>query len=121
MKIKLEAIPETDVFRTTINGKPVVVAFHTRNRDSEERANKSVTMREPKLNSATALAKTEKAAAYVAVQVTVKKKWSSGWLIPMALFRKFKHGERDFALSSKARTAYAADESSLTEVHFETK
>jgi hypothetical protein len=117
-KIVLEAIPETDVFRATINGKPAIVAYHTRNRNSEERANSSVTMREVKLNSATALAKTEKAVAYVGVQVSVKKRWNSGWLIPMSLFKKFKQGEFDFALSKKAQAAYGADEHSLTEVHF---
>lgn len=119
--LTLNGVPETDVYRAELNGKAIIVAFHTRNRAKESDQFKAITLREGRLDQATALAKTEKAAPYVAVEITVGEKWASGWLIPMALYRKFKQCETDFVLSQKARAAYTNAAEALTGVHFEIK
>jgi len=116
--IELHPTEDRGVFTAKISGKRAVVCFTARDRSSADKALVSVTIAPPRLKTANAAGNKESLPVMIAVAVTVKGRWSSGWILPLDLFKKQATSQSDFALSAAARTAYAASSDTLTGVKF---
>jgi hypothetical protein len=116
--IELHPTEDRGVYVAKISGKRAVVAFTARDRSSADKALISVTIAPARLKAASTTGNKESLPVMIAVAVTVKGRWSSGWILPLDLFKKQAVSKSDFALSATARTAYAADKDSLTGVKF---
>jgi hypothetical protein len=116
--IELNPTNERGIFTAKISGKRTVVCFTARDRASADKALVSVTIAPARLKAASTTGNKESLPVLVAVAVTVKGRWSSGWILPLGLFKKQATSQSDFALSAAARTAYAADKDALTGVKF---
>jgi hypothetical protein len=116
--IELQPTDDRGVFTAKISGKRAVVCFTARDRSSADKALVSVTIAPARLKAANTAGNKESLPVIIAVAVTVKGRWSSGWILPLELFKKQATSQSDFALSASARTAYAADRDSLTGVKF---
>lgn len=116
--IELHPTDDRGVFAAKISGKRVVVCFTTRDRSSADKRFVSVTIAQSRLKAAATAANKDSLPVLVGVAVTVKGRWSSGWILPLDLFKKQAVSKSDFALSAAARTAYAASADALTGVKF---
>jgi hypothetical protein len=116
--IELNPTEDRGVFSAKISGKRAVVCFTARDRSSPDKALVSVTIAPARLKAASAAGNKESLPVMIAVAVTVKGRWSSGWILPLELFKKQAVSKSDFALSASARTAYAASAEALTGVKF---
>lgn len=116
--IELHPTDAPGVFTAKINGKRAVVALTARDRASADKALISVTIPPTRLKAASTAGNKESLPIMIAVAVTVKGKWSSGWVLPFALYQKQAQCQTDFALTASARLAYAADKNALTAVKF---
>jgi len=116
--IEMHPTEDRGVYVAKVSGKHAVVAFTARDRSSADKALISVTIATARLKAASTAGNKESVPVMVAVAVTVKGRWSSGWILPLDLFKKQATSQSDFALSATARTAYAADKDALTGVKF---
>jgi hypothetical protein len=116
--LELHPTDDRGVFTAKISGKRAVVCFTARDRASANKALVSVTIAPTRLKAASAARNKESLPVMVAVAVTVKGRWSSGWILPLELFKKHATSQSDFALSASARTAYAASADAITGVKF---
>lgn len=116
--IELHPTEDRGVYVAKISGKRAVVCFTARDRSSADKALVSVTIAPARLKAASSAGNKESVPVMIAVAVTVKGRWSSGWILPLELFKKQATSQSDFALSASARTAYAADRDAITAVKF---
>jgi hypothetical protein len=116
--IELHPTDDRGVFTAKIGGKRIVVCYTARDRAGADRRFVSVTITPARLKAANATGNTESLPVMVAIAVTVKGRWSSGWIVPLDLFKKQAVSKSDFALSAPARAAYAASADALTGVKF---
>ncbi|HEY2390274.1 MAG TPA: hypothetical protein VGK22_03800 [Candidatus Angelobacter sp.] len=116
--IELHPTEDRGLFTAKISGKRAVVCLTARDRASADKALVSVTIAPTRLKAASAARNKESLPVMVAVAVTVKGRWSSGWIVPLELFKKHATSQSDFSLSAAARTAYAAAADVLTGVKF---
>jgi hypothetical protein len=116
--IELNPTDQRGIYTAKISGKRAMVCFTARDRSSADKALVSVTVAPARLRAASSAGNKESVPVMIAVAVTVKGRWSSGWILPLDLFKKQATSQSDFALSAAARTAYAADKDSLTGVKF---
>lgn len=116
--VELHPTEDRGVFTAKIGGKRAVVCFTARDRSSADKALVSVTIAPARLKAASTAGNKESLPVMIAVAVTVKGRWSSGWILPLELFKKQATSQSDFALSASARTTYAADKDALTGVKF---
>jgi hypothetical protein len=116
--IELHPTEDRGVFTAKISGKRAMVCFTARDRSSADKALVSVTVAPARLRAASSAGNKESVQVMIAVAVTVKGRWSSGWILPLDLFKKQATSQSDFALSASARTAYAASPDALTGVKF---
>jgi hypothetical protein len=116
--IELNPADQRGIYTAKISGKRVAVCFTARDRASADKRLVSVTIAPARLKAATTAGNKESLPVMIAVAVTVKGRWSSGWILPLELFKKQATSQSDFALSASARTAYAANKDSLTGVKF---
>jgi hypothetical protein len=116
--IELNPTDQRGIYTAKISGKRAVVCFTARDRASADKRFVSVTIAPPRLKAANTAGNKESLPVLIAVAVTVKGRWSSGWILPLELFKKQATSQSDFALSAAARTAYAASSDTLTGVKF---
>jgi hypothetical protein len=116
--LELHPTEDRGVFTAKIGGKRTVVCFTARDRASADKRFVSVTIAPTRLKAASTAANKDSLPVLVGVAVSVKGRWSSGWILPLDLFKKQAVSKSDFALSASARTAYAASADALTGVKF---
>ncbi|HZU32605.1 MAG TPA: hypothetical protein VFB79_15920 [Candidatus Angelobacter sp.] len=116
--IELHPTEDRGVFTAKVSGKRAVVCFTARDRANADKRLISVTIAPARLKAASTTAHKESLPLLVAVAVTVKGRWSSGWIVPLELFKKQAVSRSDFAFSATARIAYAASADTLTGVKF---
>lgn len=116
--IELHPTEDRGVFTAKVSGKRTVICFTARDRASADKRLVSVTIAPARLKAASAAAHKDSLPVLVAVAVTVKGRWNSGWILPLDLFKKEAVSKSDFALSASARAAYAESADALTGVKF---
>ncbi len=116
----IELLPTEDrwLFVAKLAGKRAVVCYTARDRCSADKRLISVTIAPARLKAASAKGNKESLPVVVAVAVTIKGRWSSGWIVPLAVFKKHATSQSDFSLSVTARAAYGACGDALTGVKF---
>lgn len=116
--LDLEPMPQCKAFAAKVHGRNSMVVFQERNRSKADFRYNPVTIPESKFAGASRVAKQHSLPIYVGLQIRVNGKWDSGWLIPAVLFKQWRRNQ-DFLLTADARSAYAADKSSVLGVRFQ--
>lgn len=112
--LKLKPI-ERGVYLATIHGKPAVVAFRRRNRQSDDTLHNSVTFNPAQIRHANAAATKAGYPAWVAVEIQLKGKHVYGFAMPADAehWGKMHTSAADFPMSEKAREIYSGSDAIL--------